>query len=64
MDHDFVVAFFIKKSKCLKNGEAPIFIRLKLENNRLDFASGQSVHPEMWDSNYFSIPYSCTVTLK
>jgi hypothetical protein len=51
MENNFEVYFFLKKSKRLLNGDAPIYIRLALDGKRLDYATRMSVRPEIWDSD-------------
>lgn len=40
---------FVKKTKLLKNGEAPIFIRVTLGHDRAEFGIKKSVLPKLWD---------------
>ncbi len=42
---------FIKKTKLLKNGEAPIFIRITIGNERGEFGIKKSVLPSRWDDS-------------
>lgn len=40
---------FIKKTKLLKNGEAPIFIRITIGTERGEFGIKRSIAPKYWD---------------
>lgn len=42
---------FIKKTKLLKNGEAPIFIRITMGSERSEFGTKRSVLPNRWDDS-------------
>ena len=50
MENDLTIQFFIKKSKLVKKNEAPIYIRLKLNDILMEYATHQSVKPDRWDS--------------
>jgi site-specific recombinase XerD len=50
MENDLKIQFFIKKSKLVKNDEAPIYIRLKLNDILMEYAIHKSVKPNRWDS--------------
>src|SRR5690554_145240 len=39
------ILFFIKRTKLLKNGEAPIFVRITINKERTEFAAKKSVKP-------------------
>ncbi|WP_320168125.1 site-specific integrase [Mangrovibacterium marinum] len=51
---------FIKKTKLLKNGEAPIFIRITFGKERDEFGIKKSVLPECWDSDKQVVKSDCT----
>jgi site-specific recombinase XerD len=42
--------FAIKKSKLLANGTAPIYLRLTMEGNRIEFTTRRYVNPLRWNS--------------
>lgn len=46
----FSISFFIKKSKLLKNGEAPIFMRITVDGERSEASIKRSIHPGYWNS--------------
>ena len=45
------VLFYIKRTKTLKDGSAPIFVRLTVNGQRAEFALQKSIFEEMWDQN-------------
>jgi hypothetical protein len=45
------INFFIKKTKLLKNGEAPIFIRIIINKERDEYALKQSILPKQWNES-------------
>ncbi len=47
----FKVLFYIKRTKTLKDGSAPIFVRLTVNGQRAEFALQKSIFEEMWDQN-------------
>jgi len=50
METKFDVKFFVKKSKLLSNGNAPIFVRLILGDEILDFGTKRNCNPSQWES--------------
>ena len=44
------VLFFIKKSKLLKNGEAPICMRITVNSERAEIMIRRSVVPQKWNN--------------
>jgi hypothetical protein len=42
--------FALKKSKLLANGTAPIYLRLTIEGNRIEFTTRRYVNPAKWNS--------------
>lgn len=47
---DLKIQYYPKRTHLLENGEAPLFIRLKLNEVRLDYAAHRSVNLELWDN--------------
>nr|WP_319399109.1 site-specific integrase [uncultured Carboxylicivirga sp.] len=43
------INFFIKKTKLLKNGEAPIFVRIIINKERDEYALKKSILPKQWN---------------
>ena len=48
-NNSFSVLFFIKKSKLLKNGEAPICMRITVNSKRAEVQVKRSVEPDKWN---------------
>jgi site-specific recombinase XerD len=46
----FTTLFFIKKSKLLKDGQAPIYARITVNGKRSEFSIKRSVKPNLWDT--------------
>jgi integrase len=46
----FSICFFIKKSKLLKNGNAPLFMRVTINGRRWETSTQVGVDPDKWDS--------------
>jgi hypothetical protein len=46
----FSICFFIKKSKLLKNGNAPLFMRITINGRRWETSAQVGVDPVKWDS--------------
>ncbi len=45
------INFFIKKTKLLKNGEAPIFVRIIINKERDEYALKKSILPKYWNES-------------
>lgn len=48
-NNSFSVLFFIKKSKLLKNGEAPICMRITVNSKRAEVQVKRSMEPDKWN---------------
>ncbi|MDD2200569.1 MAG: site-specific integrase [Bacteroidales bacterium] len=46
----FSLLFFIKRTKILKTGEAPIYMRITVKGKRADIALNRSVDPNIWST--------------
>jgi hypothetical protein len=46
----FSIAFFIKKSKLLRNGKAPVLMRITIDGVRADVSLKRSIDPERWNT--------------
>jgi len=46
----FSILFFIKKSKLLKNGEAPIYLRVTMDGERSETSIQRSMDLSYWES--------------
>jgi hypothetical protein len=42
------ILFFIKRTKLLKNGDAPIFVRITINQERTEIGLKKSIHPSYW----------------
>ena len=42
------ILFFIKRKKLLKDGTAPIYIRVTVNKVSSEFATGKSINPSQW----------------
>lgn len=45
----FKVTFLLRKNKPFSNGEVPVFIRITLNGERVEFVGKHSVNPELWN---------------
>jgi hypothetical protein len=46
----FSKIFYIRRTKLLRNGEAPIYLRITVNGIRTDLAIFRSIQPNLWDS--------------
>lgn len=46
----FNILFFIKRTKLLRNGDAPICMRITLNKQSTDISLKRSIRPELWDT--------------
>ena len=44
------VLFFLKRQKQYKVGDVPIYVRITIDGQRAEFATGRKCSPECWDS--------------
>jgi site-specific recombinase XerD len=44
--------FYIKRTKLLKNGEAPIYARLSINRTKIEMAINRSVNPDLWHMDH------------
>ena len=49
MENNLSVLFYLRKSKAKKNSEAPIYMRITVNGNRVDLSTHQFCLPEKWD---------------
>jgi site-specific recombinase XerD len=47
----FSISFFIKRTKLLKNHQAPIFLRITVDGERAELSIKRSINPKDWDEN-------------
>lgn len=50
MRNTFKILFYIKRSSLLRNGRAPIMMRITINGERAHIATNQSVMPDKWDA--------------
>ena len=46
----FTILFYVKRTKLLRNGEAPIFMRITVDAIREEIAIKRSIKLEHWDN--------------
>lgn len=46
----FSILFYVKKTKTLKNGEIPMFVRITVNGKNCEFSLHRSIKPTLWDS--------------
>lgn len=46
----FSILFYIKRTKTLKNGEVPLFVRVTVNGKNCEFSIHRSLKPELWDT--------------
>ncbi|WP_144914394.1 Arm DNA-binding domain-containing protein [Mucilaginibacter frigoritolerans] len=46
----FCLNFALKKTKILANGTAPIYLRLTIEGDRIEFTTRRYVNPSRWNA--------------
>jgi len=47
----YSVLFFIKRTKLLKDGKAPIFVRISVNNGRAEFSLNRSIDVKQWNAD-------------
>jgi site-specific recombinase XerD len=45
----FTILFYIKRTKKLKNGNSPIYVRLTINQQRAEFSIKKSINPDNWE---------------
>jgi integrase len=45
------LVFNIRRNKLLRNGEAPLFMRITVDNERIESSLSRSINPNLWDDN-------------
>lgn len=59
LEKSIKVNSYIKKTKLLKNGEGPIFIRIILGKERDEFGIKESILPKFWDNDEQIVKSNC-----
>ena len=44
------ISSLTRKNRSNKHGEAPIYIRISIDQERVEIATGRYIHPEKWNS--------------
>lgn len=44
------ISFLVRKNRSNKHGEAPIYMRISVDQERVEMATGRYIHPENWNS--------------
>lgn len=52
------ISFFIKRSKLLNNGDAPIYCKIKLDDIIRDVGIKKSINPKFWDSQLGNVMHA------
>jgi site-specific recombinase XerD len=45
----FTILFYVKRTKLLKNGEAPVYFRISVNGEQVETSLKRSIKPNMWD---------------
>jgi site-specific recombinase XerD len=51
MNKTFSILFYVKKSKILANGKAPIYIRITIDGKPKEITTKRHIEPERWNSS-------------
>lgn len=51
LENDTWILFYIKRTKLLKNGNAPIFVRITVNKERAEFGLKKSIDPKLWNES-------------
>lgn len=49
MKNKIVTHFYVKEARKDNNGEAPIYLRITINNGRVEISANRRVNPEIWD---------------
>ncbi|HLO59207.1 MAG TPA: site-specific integrase [Bacteroidales bacterium] len=47
----FAIMFYIKRTKLTVRGECPVYVRLTVNGERIEFSMNETIPPKLWDSN-------------
>ena len=50
MNKTFNLLFYVKKSKILANGTAPIYLRITIDGKQTEIAAKRYISPDKWNS--------------
>jgi hypothetical protein len=51
MNKTFGLLFYVKKSKMIANGTAPVYLRITIDGERADISSKRYINPDKWNAN-------------
>ena len=47
----FNILFYVKRTKLLKNGDAPVYLRITLNGDTAEISLKRCIKPTLWDTN-------------
>jgi hypothetical protein len=50
MTKSFALLFQLKRTKMLSNGNAPIYLRIIIDSERVEIATKRSANPDKWNT--------------
>jgi len=59
INEELSILFWLKRDKGSKDGRAPIYVRITVNGNRDNFASGKKILPEHWDEENATADKAC-----
>ncbi len=51
MNKTFGLLFYVKKTKMIANGTAPVYLRITIDGERADISSKRYINPDKWNTN-------------
>jgi site-specific recombinase XerD len=51
MNKTFGLLFYVKRSKIIGNGTAPVYLRITVDGERIEISSKRYVNPDKWNAN-------------
>jgi hypothetical protein len=46
----FAIMFYIKRTKLTAQGTCPIYVRVSVNSERIEFSMNESIYPDSWNS--------------
>ena len=59
MNKTFGLLFYVKRSKMISDGTAPIYLRITVDSERVEISSKRYANPDKWNSNAQKLSGSC-----
>ncbi len=50
MNKTFSLLFYVKRSKAIANGTAPIYLRITIDGKQTEIAAKRCIQPDKWNS--------------